>query len=607
MTDLVIQPDDPRTLPELLERAVRLHRHRPLFGTKVPGQGRYDWVTYGAFADQVDRVRAGLALRGIGPGDAVGIIANNRTEWAVAAYATYGRAARFVPMYEAELPRIWRYIVSDARVKVLLVSRAHLAAQVRELCHDVPTLEAVISLEGDGPGTYADLARQGAGQPVAATHPDPETVAGLIYTSGTTGNPKGVLLGHGNLVSNVLGIYQLKPANLGAGDRTLSFLPWAHAFGQMAELHLLLHAGASTGFAEQVTTVIDDIQLVRPTLLVAVPRVYQKIADGLLARLADQPRPVRALFAAGRAAARRQQLGERLGLLDAALLRLADALVFSKIRARFGGRLKAGISSSAALSPRTAELLYDVGIPVYEAWGMTELSPAHTLNLGGRAKLGSVGRVLPGCALRVERPAADEGARDGELVAYGPNVMQGYHGLPEATAAVLRPDGGLATGDRGWVDAEGYVFITGRIKEQYKLENGKYVFPAALEEAIKLSPYIEHAMVEGANRPYNVAVIVPDLPALGRFAAERGLGADPEAWARHPDVVALLLAEIRRLLADVASYEVPRRVLIASEPFTTENGILTPTLKIKRREVLARYGEALAKLYADADDPTAAG
>jgi long-chain acyl-CoA synthetase len=279
--------------------------------------------------------------------------------------------------------------------------------------------------------------------------------------------------------------------------------------------------------------------------------------------------------------------------------RIADKIVFSKVREKFGGRMKMALSSSAALNPKIAEFFYDIGIPVCEAWGMTELSPAHTVNIPETNRPGSVGRPIPGCSVKIDRTVAPDSDREGEVIAYGPNVMVGYHNLPDVTTEVLRDDGGLHTGDLGWVDDDGYLYITGRIKEQYKLENGKYVFPAEIEETIKLSMFIDSAMIHGANKPYNVAVIVPDWLVTGPWATEQGLTGSPEALVKEPKVIERIENEVRKACKDIAGYEVPKKLLILPEPFSPDNGILTPTLKLKRREVHKAFGEKIEALYSD--------
>ncbi len=592
----VAEVPGPYTLVEIFEDSIKKHASRRLFGTKNRAGTAYDWVTYGDVGRRVDNLRGGLASIGVGRGDGVAIIANNRVEWAVACYATNGRRARFIPMYEAELERIWKYIIDDSGSKVLLVATQEIYEKVKDFPAEIESLERIYVLNGDGDNSLAALERIGRDKPVASEIPEPDDIAGLIYTSGTTGNPKGVLLSHRNLSTNVVALFHRNPMNLGMQDRTLSFLPWAHSFGQVAELHLLVHAGASTGFAERPDTIVSDLLLVHPTVLVAVPRIFSKVYTALQQKMEETGGLAQKLFNMGISAGQRRRKGDD-SLLTKVQFAIADRIVFSKIRAKFGGEMKMAISSSAALNVQIAEFFEDIGMPVFEAWGMTELSPAHTVNMEGLKKSGSVGTPILGSWVEIDKTETGQDSRDGEVIAFGPNVMVGYHNLPEKTAEVLRDDGGLRTGDRGWVDSEGHLYITGRIKEQYKLENGKYVFPVGLEESIKLSPYIENVMVEGANKPFNAAIVIPDFDVLKGWAAQHGLPADPEALVKEPRVESLMLDEIRDRCTEFAAYETPRKVLLLAEPFSTENGILTPTLKLKRRVVMERYGDRLASLF----------
>ncbi len=600
MTQAEFEYDGPKNLVDLFEQAVAKFKEMKLFGTKNADKDGYDWVTYGAVAERVDHVRAGLASVGVGKGDGVGIIANNCTEWAIAAYATYGLGGRYIPMYEAELPRIMKYIISDSGVKVLLVSRDEILEKVKDFPDEIESLEKIYVIDGEGDDTLAELEVIGCDNPVPSIKPEKTDIAGLIYTSGTTGNPKGVLLSHYNLASNAVAASMTLPDFVSVGDRTLSFLPWAHSFGQTAELHMLIHFGGQTGFAEGPQTIVDDLALVRPTLLIAVPRVFSKVFTGLKDKIEKQGGLAKALFDMGLAAAEEKRAaGGNAGFLTGLKLSIVDKIVYSKVREKFGGRMKMALSSSAALSPKIAEFFYDIGIPVCEAWGMTELSPAHTVNIPETNRPGSVGRPIPGCSVKIDRTVASDSDREGEVIAYGPNVMVGYHNLPEVTAEVLTDDGGLRSGDLGWVDDDGYLYITGRIKEQYKLENGKYVFPVDIEEAIKLSMFIDSAMIEGANKPYNVAVIAPDWLVAGPWAKEKGLPEDPQALVKEPALIELIEAEVQKACREMAGYEVPRKLLLLPEPFSPENGILTPTLKLKRREVHSQFGKRIEALYSE--------
>jgi long-chain acyl-CoA synthetase len=342
---------------------------------------------------------------------------------------------------------------------------------------------------------------------------------------------------------------------------------------------MLIASGASMGIAESAEKIVENIKDVRPTVLFAVPRVFNKIYAGVRQLVARKPAAVRWLFEHGLAATARRSRGESIGLGGRLVSLLADKLLFAKVRARFGGRLKFAICGAASLAREVAELVEAVGIAVYEGYGLTETSPIVSANVPGQRKLGSVGRVLPGVRVAIDASTSSD-PRLGEIVVYGPNVMAGYHERDAETRAVLTSEGGLRTGDIGYLDEDGYLFITGRLKEQYKLANGKYVVPSPLEERLKLSPLISNVMIYGENKPYNVALVVP---------AEE-LSADDRARAR-------LTAEIDRLSSEFKRYERVKSFLVATEDFTQANHMLTPSLKLRRHAILDRWRAALDDLY----------
>jgi long-chain acyl-CoA synthetase len=593
------------SLVDMQERTCKRFANRRLFGTKIDGV--YRWMTFREFAEQVDRFRAALAGLGVTRGDRVAVIANNRVEWAVGAYATYGLGAQYVPMYEAQPPKDWAYIVRDSAAKVLLVSTESIHGHAQKFLTEIDTLQHVICFDAPASAnhSYASQLVEGAKRPVSSVQPGWDDIAALLYTSGTTANPKGVVLSHGNFVSNVNAAHEMFP--MLEDDVTCSFLPWAHSFGQVAELHTIMSLGAAMGIAESVHTLMDDFLLVRPTVLLAVPRIFNRIYDGLQKRMAEEKPIRRKLFHRALAvAAQRRHLadqGKHSLLLDLQY-RLLDRLVFSKIKARFGGRLRYVVSGGAALSREVAEFIDDLGITVYEGYGLTETSPVAAGNRPGARRIGTVGPAIPGVELYI----CDESGKvlppdtDGEVVVVGPNVMQGYHGLPEMTAEVIFDlDGKRAfrTGDMGRLSPDGFLTITGRFKEQYKLENGKYVVPTVLEERLKLSGFINQAFVYGDNKPYNVCLVVPDFDALRKWAEAHDLGAlDPAALAAHPRVRGKIGDEIERFGAEFKGYERPKKWAILTEEFTPENGLLTPKLSVKRREVIARYRATIDGLYA---------
>ena len=589
------------SLVDVYEDACTRFAHRDALGTKRDGE--WTWASYAHLRALVDECRGGLAQLGVAPGDRVAIVAANRLEWAVACYATYGLEAVFVPMYEAQLRKEWTHILKDSGARVCIASTPSIHETVRAIASELPGLEHVIGLElpAEHEQSFRHLLGAGADHPIEPRHPTAEAIAGFIYTSGTTGMPKGVVLSHGNLVSNLMAMREVFP--LEPTDRSLAFLPWAHSFGQVAELHYGLSQGISIALNDELPHLLDNLAEVHPTILVAVPRVFNKIYDSVSQQIAHKPAVIRKLFADGLKTAALHRDGKKGSWLRELELSLDDKLIFSKVREKFGGKLKFVISASAALSKEVAEFVDALGIDVYEGYGLTETSPAVTINTPGHRKIGSVGRVIPGVRVEIDRDVTGDPI-DGEIVVYGPNVMQGYHERPEETRAALTPDGGLRTGDLGHLDEDGYLYITGRIKEQYKLENGKYVMPAPVEEHLKLSPYIANVMLHGANRPYNVAVVVPEKKMLEEWAANEKIDlAGAGAKAR---MQSLLHSEIETRGAELRRYELPKRFVIADEDFTTDNGLLTPTLKLKRRAVLDRYGADLEALYRGGDAVEAA-
>ena len=582
-----------KDLVEVLERSVVQYSERKLFGVKEGSS--WNWLTYGEFSKQVDAFRGGLASIGVKEGDRVAVIADNRVEWAVGCYATYGLRAAYVPMYQAQSIEEWEFIINDCEASVVLCATNEIYETIKDQIGKLSLLKRAIGFDLDesNPDSYAALIKAGEAAPVPAQHPANASTAGFIYTSGTTGKPKGVILSHGNITSNLNAlseVFVFEPE-----DRSLSFLPWAHSFGQTCELHGLLSMGSSIGINDEIPQLIANLAEVKPSVLFAVPRIFNRIYDGVNAQMREKPGFIQALFARGIDLAARRSAGESISPWGAWTLMWADKLIFSKIRQKFGGRLKYAVSGSAALSKDVAKFIDALGIMVYEGYGLTETSPIATANWPGSRKIGSVGKAIPGVKIVIDKSVTDDPVM-GEIVIYGPNVMQGYHNRDDENALVLMPDGGFRSGDMGRIDDDGFVYITGRIKEQYKLENGKYVVPSPLEEELKLSPYVANVMIYGANHPHNVALVVPDMEVLGKWARENSvdIGSGLES---NEKIHQLIHDELHKHTTTFKGYEKPRKFAIVTEDFTTDNGMLTPTLKLKRRNVLKRYQDQLDALF----------
>ncbi|HQY62297.1 MAG: long-chain fatty acid--CoA ligase [Myxococcales bacterium] len=581
------------TLVDIFENSIRTYPNNDLFGTKKNGE--WVWTTYLEFGKEVDACRAGLAALGVERGDRVTIVSNNRVEWAALAYACYGLGAAFVPMYEAQLAKEWEFIAKDCQAKVFVAATDAICEKAKGFLDSVPSITHIVSLDpatkagaaGDKVVSYASLLKEK--KTVRSVRPATTDVAGFIYTSGTTGNPKGVRLSHNNIASNISAVHDVFP--MSASDRSLSFLPWAHVFGQTCELHALFSMGAGLALCESVEKIIDNLAETQPTVLMSVPRIFNRIYANVQKQISARPGFVQGLVKSALAARNKQRAGEELELGEGLVLALTDAVVFSKVRARFGGRLRYAFSGGAAISTDVAEFIDGLGITVYEGYGLTETSPIACANYPGARKIGSVGKPLPGIRIDV--------SPEGELIVHGPNVMLGYHDRDEENAAVFTEDGGFRTGDMGRVDDKGFVFITGRIKEQYKLENGKYVVPTPLEEQIKLSPYVANVMVYGDNKPYNVALVVANVASVRAWGAENGVTeASDEKLIAHEKVRALFKAELDKYAGKFKGFEDVKDYALTLEDFTTENGMLTPSLKLKRRAVLEKWKPTIEAIYA---------
>jgi long-chain acyl-CoA synthetase len=570
-------------LGTLVTDAIRQHGAKRLFAFEEHGEIRYR--TYAEMGAAARRRAADLAKRGIGRGDMVAIIAGNRPEWLEIAHAAHRLGATVVPMYEAQLEKDWSYILRDSGAKVCFCAAAALA-KVRAFA--LPSLAHVLPLEAP---SEDEASASGAHEEAGADASSPDDLAVVIYTSGTTGNPKGVELTHRSLAFMVSSLDEAAPFE--TGGRNVSILPWAHV-GGLGELLASVHIGTTIGIAGSVERIFPMIQATRPTRLVGVPRVWNKLYDAIQKGLGAAPRPVRALFAAGLAASMKRREGKPLRFRERAALALAERVVFPKVRARLGGELKTAISGAAALSIDVARFIDALGIELLEVYGLTEVSALATVNRRGKTRLGTVGQALPGIELKID----GEGEGGGEILIKTPGAMRGYRGLPDETRAVLDGEW-VRSGDLGRLDAEGYLTITGRVREVYKLENGKFVSPAPIEEKLTTSPFIAQALVHGLNKPYNVALLVADVTAVKSWCAAQGIGElESDALVTHARVKELLAAEVRALTAGFKGYERVERFHVVAEEFSLANDMLTPSMKVKRRRVLDKWGEKLEKLYA---------
>jgi len=557
---------------------------------------------------------AGLSMAlvelGVKPGDRVGLFAANRPEWHTADFAINGSGGITVPIYFNESPDRMTYILKHSGARVILVAGAEQLKKLLPCRAQLPELEHVIVADaGDDVTTdclrYETLISSAGGAEIAAYRMRaaqvlPGQLCTIIYTSGTTGEPKGVMLTHNNMSSNVTdscSTFDFKPAT----DVALSFLPLAHVYGRMLD-YIYLFNGVSVAYVEAVDLVPQALLEIRPSVIAAVPRFFEKIYAKLMEQGSKSTGIKRTLFdwainVARRAAPWRTGAKGASPVLKAQWA-LADRLVYKKIRAGTGGKLRMVFSGGAPLSKELAEFFWSIGIPIYQGYGLTETSPILTSNYP-QNRSGSSGRPIPNVLIRV--------AEDGEILAKGPCVMQGYYKGQDATREVIDEEGWFHTGDIGYLDADNYLFITDRKKDLIKTAGGKFVAPQPIENALKTSPYILNAMIVGDQRRFVVGLIVPNAATVSARLQDQGISfASHQEMAAHPAVRSLIEGEVKRLTAHLAQWETIKRFALLPEDFTFDNGSLTFTLKLKRRVVERQYRDVIDKLYADTSEPAPA-
>jgi long-chain acyl-CoA synthetase len=583
-----------RTLSDLYRAAVA-HDKPDCLLHKV--DGAYQPISTHELAIWVRSLACALDRWGVEPGDRVALMAENGPHWPTIDFAALALGAASVPVYATLLPEGAAYVVRDSGARVLFVQGRERLEGLLAIRDQMPSVERVVAIGVDSPpegvATIESALAEGACVEEAEFdrwlgRARPGDLATLIYTSGTTGDPKGVMLTHGNLASNAVacsGILPMKPH-----WRALSFLPLAHSFERTIDYVFFL-TGVSIAYAESVQTVAENLLEVRPHVFGSVPRIYEKVRGKVLENVASTGGLKARLFHWALATGMKS-LADRLAFEDPGLrLRIADRLVFSKVRARLGGRFEYAVSGGAPLGKEIAEFFWAAGIPLLEGYGLTETSPVIAVNTPDAVRLGTVGRPIPGVEVRI--------ADDGEILARGPNIMRGYFNQPEATAEAIDDDGWFHTGDIGGVDADGFLSITDRKKEIIVNAYGKNLAPAPIENALKSGRWIAQAVVVGDRRPFLVALVVPNFESLGPWAKARGIGGGPEQWVADERVQSLIQEEIDRVNADGERYEQIRAFELLPRELTLEEGEITPTLKVKRRVVHERYGDLLERLYRD--------
>ncbi len=573
----------------------------------VRRDGRWEAISSQEFLRRVAGLSTALVELGVKPGDRVGLFSANRPEWHTADFAINGSGAITVPVYFNESPDRMTYILKHCAAKIVFVVGAPQLHKLLAVRASLPELEQIIVADGgaDLPTECLRYETLIAGSSAAdissyrlrASQVLPGQLASLIYTSGTTGEPKGVMLTHTNFCSNVHDVghdFSLDPAK----DVALSFLPLAHVYGRTLD-YIYIFQGATLAYVESIDEVAQALLEVRPTIIAAVPRFFEKIYARLVEQGSKNTGAKRKIFDWAMKVAERATPWRATGASASLALKvqwtLADKLVYEKIRQGTGGRLRIVSSGGAPLSKALAEFFWTIGIPIYQGYGLTETSPIVSSNYPDN-RVGSSGKPIANVQVRA--------AEDGEILVKGPCVMQGYYKNPEASREVLSEDGWFSTGDIGYLDKDGYLFITDRKKDLIKTAAGKFVAPQPIENALKTSPYILNAMVVGDKRKFIVALIVPNAVTVSAKAAEQGIRFSSNAeLAAHPWVRSLIEAEIKRLTVHLAQYEAIKRFALLPDDFTFDNGSLTFTLKLKRRVVEQQYAAVIESLYADVAEP----
>ncbi|HET9947733.1 MAG TPA: long-chain fatty acid--CoA ligase [Longimicrobiales bacterium] len=590
------------TLVELFFEGVERHHERVAF-QRVTAPGVLDDLSYSDTLLTVKAVVAALRDRGIRKGDRVAILSENRPEWALADYACLCAGVLDVPVYATLTASQVGYLLEDSEARLAFASTPDQAAKLREAASARGLEIEVVAFDPpDEPrasvSSWADLVARGRAlaegwsneafreEALSARRDD---VATIIYTSGTTGDPKGVMLTHNNLASNVRAARMA--FDIGPSDNTVSFLPLSHVLQRMAD-YLFFWVGCRIGYPRSIDTVVEDMRLIRPTIVVSVPRTFEKIhasvmgARGVKKLLVDW-----AVRVADRAAERRLAGREPGGLL-ALQYALADRLVFSKVKAAVGGRLRFFVSGGGPLSPALARFFYSIGMTILEGYGLTETSPVTNVNTLEHMRLGTVGRPIPSTEIRI--------AEDGEILVRGPQVMKGYYRRPEETARVIDAEGWLATGDIGTIDEDGFLRITDRKKDLIITAGGKNVAPQPIENRLGSHPLVEQVVMVGDRRKYCVLLMVPAFDRLEAWARENGVSwSSREELVRDPRVVRWVEAQVLGSLSDLASFERPKKIALLPHELTVESGLLTPTLKVRRRQIEERFSHLIDSLYED--------
>lgn len=583
-----------KTLDGLFRERVRLTPQHVAYRYYDEASGTWRDYTWSDMNAEVARWQDALAADGLQPGDRVAVMLRNSPEWVMFDIAALGLGLVVVPLYTQDRPENVAYILNDAGCKVLLLEEEEQWRGMKTVCHTLPGVTRFVTVKPVADSDEARLKSTSDWLPAAAVGEtrhldrDGKTLATIVYTSGTTGRPKGVMLSHDNILTNAHACLQ-GVMNVSGEDTFLSFLPLSHTFERTCGYYLTIMAGATTAYARSIQQLSEDLQTIRPTILVSVPRIYERVWGAIRAKLDEGPPARKKLFlkAVDTGYARFEHAQGR-GPWKASFLLwpLYQKLVAGKVLARLGGRLRAALSGGAALSPEISRVFIGLGLPVLQGYGMTESAPVVCANRPDDNVPASVGAPIPGVQVKL-------GEQDALLIR-GPNVMLGYWNNPDATRQILGDDGWLNSGDTARIDAEGHVYITGRLKEIIVMSNGEKVPPVDIETAILRDPLFEQVMLLGEGKPYLSILAVVNAEHWKRTSATLDGGASLDSKAAQQ----LGLQRIGAQLRSFTGHAQVRRVAMTAEPWGIDNGLLTPTLKLRRRQVMERFSQEIDAMYA---------
>ena len=554
--------------------------------------GKWKSATYGDVRREVTNLAAGLVSIGVQKGDRVAILASNRPQWAYADYAIACLGGVSVTIYPTLTADSSAYILNDSKSKIIFVENAEQSEKVRSVESQIPTLEKVIVMDNDVSGGgneigFLELQNVGKEQEdfdllEKTTQVTQDDLLTLIYTSGTTGNPKGVMLTHKNLCTNIIG--GLSAIDVLDGDRFLSFLPLSHSFERMVGHFTSFWSGAEMAYAQSLETVAEDMIATSPTIMAAMPRLFEKVYAKMLNNVEKEGGLKKKIFNwaidVGKNSVKTGKKGFKFAI--------ADKLVFSKLKAKLGGKLRFFVSGGAPLSQSIGEFFEYANVLILEGYGLTETSPVLTCNRLEQYKFGTVGKPLANVEIKI--------ADDGEILAKGPNIMKGYYNLPEKTENVFTEDDWFKTGDIGFLDDDDFLTITDRKKNLIVTSGGKNIAPQPMENALVLSPFIEQILVIGDKRNFISALIVPSFEKIKSDFAEFADAPNAEI-IKDEKIYSIVESDVNRLQAHFNKFEQVKKILLLPEEFSIENGMLTPTLKVKRKEAEQHYAEQIDQLY----------